>query len=65
MNEKEISHLPVTNIVQKASIEELKSIGAIRTDGSIIIDSGIIYFSAAVTGAVYGLESEETGSVFF
>ena len=39
----------VVNILQKASRAELKQQGAIRSDGTVLLDSGIVYFSAKAT----------------
>lgn len=39
----------VLNILQKASLAELKERGAVRGDGSVLLDSGIVYFSARAT----------------
>ena len=52
-----MDHLAVTNIMQKPTVEEMKAAGAIRSvDGRIVIDSGIIYFSPAVTATFLSLQ---------
>lgn len=40
---------PVQKFWQKASVEELTAAGAVRPDGTVLIDSGVIYFSPSAT----------------
>ena len=56
LNADSIAHLPVTNIMQKPSIPQLKAAQAIRADSNVLIDSGIIYFSPEVTSTFLSLQ---------
>ena len=40
---------PVAKFWQKASVPELAAAGAVRPDGTVLIDSGVIYFSPTAT----------------
>ena len=57
LNADSLDHVPVTNIIQKPSIPQLKQAGGVRADGSIVVDSGIIYFSAEVTSTFLSLQN--------
>jgi hypothetical protein len=46
---------PVTRFFQKASVAEMASAGAVRPDGTVLIDSGVIYFSPPATSILLEL----------
>ena len=56
MNADSIDHVPVSCIMQKPSLEQLQAAHAVRHDQSIVIDSGIIYFSPEVTHTFLSLQ---------
>ena len=37
--------VPVDRFFQKASIPELRAAGAVRSDGQVLVDTGVVYFS--------------------
>ena len=46
---------PVTKFFQKASVAEMTAAGAVRPDGTVLIDSGVIYFSPPATAQLLEL----------
>jgi hypothetical protein len=46
---------PVTKFFQKASVAEMRAAGAVRPDGTVLIDSGVIYFSPPATAQLLEL----------
>ena len=58
MSQSAVYQEPVVNILQKATVAQLTAAGAVRPDGNIIIDSGIIYFSAGATADFLSLHNK-------
>ena len=46
---------PVKKFFQKAGVEDMRLAGAVRGDGSVLIDSGVIYFSPPATATLLTL----------